>query len=48
MRRAMEVARRMHNTVHLQKVRCDGSAHDGCQESACHLRARDWILPSRY
>jgi hypothetical protein len=28
--------RRMHNTVHLRNVRCDGSAHDGCQ-AACRI-----------
>lgn len=28
--------RRMHNTVHLRNVRCDGSAHDGCQ-AACRV-----------
>jgi hypothetical protein len=35
--------RRMSNAVHLADVRCDGSAHDGCQ-SACLLFWReDWL-----
>ena len=25
------VVRRMHNTVHLRRSRCDGAAHGGCQ-----------------
>jgi hypothetical protein len=28
------VARKMENTVHLENIRCNGSAHDGC-EAAC-------------
>ena len=30
------VVRRMANAVHLQKLRCDGSAHGGC-EAGCLL-----------
>ena len=33
------VVRRMHNTVHLQGVRCDGAAHGGCQ-AACLCSGR--------
>ena len=37
------VQRRMDNAVHLADLRCDGSAHDGCQ-SACLLFWReDWL-----
>jgi hypothetical protein len=37
------VVRRMHNTVHLAKVRCDGSAHDGCQASCLMFWKEAWL-----
>jgi hypothetical protein len=37
------VVRRMHNTVHLQKVRCDGSAHDGCQAACLMFWKEAWL-----
>jgi hypothetical protein len=35
--------RRMHNTVHLQSVRCDGSAHDGCQAACLMFWKEAWL-----
>ena len=36
-------SRRMHSTVYLEDLRCDGSAHGGCQ-AACRLYWRDdWL-----
>jgi hypothetical protein len=38
--------RQMDNTVHLEGLRCDGSAHGGCQ-AACPLFWREeWITPA--
>ena len=37
------VVRRMHNTVHLAKVRCDGSAHDGCQAACLMFWKEAWL-----
>lgn len=37
------VVRRMHNTVHLEKVRCDGSAHDGCQAACLMFWKEAWL-----
>lgn len=37
------VVRRMHNTVHLQKARCDGSAHGGCQASCLMFWKEAWL-----
>jgi hypothetical protein len=37
------VVRRMHNTVHLQRVRCDGSAHDGCQAGCLMFWKEAWL-----
>ena len=37
------VVRRMHNTVHLQNVRCDGSAHDGCQAACLTFWKEAWL-----
>jgi hypothetical protein len=37
------VVRRMHNTVHLQKVRCDGSAHDGCEAACLMFWKEAWL-----
>ena len=38
--------REMKNTVHLEGLRCDGSAHDGCQ-AACPLFWRqEWLSPA--
>jgi hypothetical protein len=35
--------RRMHNTVHLGNLRCDGAAHGGCQ-AACHMYWKEaWL-----
>jgi hypothetical protein len=33
----------MHNTVHLQNVRCDGSAHDGCQAACLMFWKEAWL-----
>jgi hypothetical protein len=35
--------RRMHNTVHLEDVRCDGSAHDGCQAGCLTYWKEAWL-----
>jgi hypothetical protein len=37
------VVRRMHNTVHLDKTRCDGSAHDGCQAACLMFWKEAWL-----
>jgi hypothetical protein len=37
------VVRRMHNTVHLQKARCDGSFHDGCQAACLMFWKEAWL-----
>jgi hypothetical protein len=38
--------RRLNRTVHLAEVRCDGSAHDGC-EAECNLFWKDeWLRPA--
>ncbi len=38
--------REMDNTVHLEGLRCDGGAHDGCQ-AACPLFWREeWLAPA--
>jgi len=37
------VVRRMHNTVHLQNVRCDGSGHDGCQAACLMFWKEAWL-----
>jgi hypothetical protein len=38
--------RQMDNTVHLEGLRCDGSAHGGCQ-AACQLFWRaEWLMPA--
>ena len=35
--------RRMQDTVHLQRARCDGSAHDGCQASCLMFWKEAWL-----
>jgi hypothetical protein len=37
------VLRRMRNTVHLQRIRCDGSAHDGCQAAFLAFWKEAWL-----
>jgi hypothetical protein len=37
------VVRRMYNTVHLEAVRCDGSAHDGCQAACLMFWKEAWL-----
>jgi hypothetical protein len=37
------VVRRMYNTVHLDSVRCDGSAHDGCQAACLMFWKEAWL-----
>jgi hypothetical protein len=37
------VVRRMHDTVHLESVRCDGSAHDGCQAACLLFWKEAWL-----
>jgi hypothetical protein len=36
-------ARRMWNTVHLDELRCDGSAHDGCQARCLFYWKEAWL-----
>lgn len=38
--------RRMHRSVHLQELRCDGSAHGGCQAACLLFWKEDWLQPS--
>ncbi len=35
--------RRMHNAVHLEDIRCDGSAHDGCQARCLTYWKEAWL-----
>ncbi len=35
--------RRMENAVHLQKIRCDGSFHDGCQAACLTFWKEAWL-----
>jgi hypothetical protein len=37
--------RRMHNAVHLRNVRCDGSAHGGCQAACLMYWKEAWLKP---
>jgi hypothetical protein len=37
------VLRRMENTVHLEGLRCDGSAHDGCQAGCLIYWKEAWL-----
>jgi hypothetical protein len=37
------VVRRMHNAVHLEGVRCDGSAHGGCQAACLMFWKEAWL-----
>ena len=37
------VVMRMRDTVHLQRVRCDGSAHDGCQAACLMFWKEAWL-----
>lgn len=37
------VVRRMHDSVHLQRVRCDGSSHDGCQAGCLMFWKEAWL-----
>src|SRR3954453_17001004 len=37
------VVYRLYNTVHLQNVRCDGSAHDGCQAACLMFWKEAWL-----
>ena len=40
------IARKMENTVHLDNLRCNGSAHDGC-EAACLIFWKEaWLKPA--
>ncbi|MGH7770053.1 MAG: hypothetical protein ACREQP_21595 [Candidatus Binatia bacterium] len=36
--------RRMYNTVHLEKARCDGEAHGGCEAGCLLLWKEAWLL----
>ena len=40
-------ARRMLDTVHLEGVRCDGSAHGGCQAGCLLFWKEAWLKPAR-
>ncbi|MCI0400697.1 MAG: hypothetical protein L0Z68_05280 [Gammaproteobacteria bacterium] len=35
--------RRMHDTVHLEGLRCDGSAHGGCEAGCLFFWKEDWL-----
>ena len=37
------VVRRMHNTVHLRRSRCDGAAHGGCQAACLLFWKEAWL-----
>ena len=37
------VVRRMHDAVHLEMARCDGSAHDGCQAACLIFWKEAWL-----
>jgi hypothetical protein len=37
------LVRRMNDTVHLQKIRCDGSFHDGCQAACLMFWKEAWL-----
>lgn len=37
--------RRMENTVHLAELRCDGSAHGGCQAGCLLFWKQEWLKP---
>jgi hypothetical protein len=37
------VVRRMHDTVHLRNLRCDGSAHGGCQAACLVFWKEAWL-----
>jgi hypothetical protein len=37
--------RRMHNAVHLEGLRCDGSAHGGCQAGCLIFWKQEWLKP---
>lgn len=37
--------RTMESTVHLEGVRCDGSAHDGCQAGCLLFWRQEWLEP---
>jgi hypothetical protein len=36
-------SRRMRDTVHLQRIRCDGSAHNGCQAACLMFWKEAWL-----
>ena len=38
-------ARRLVNTVHLEDLRCDGSAHGGCKATCLLFWKEDWLKP---
>lgn len=38
-------SRRMESTVHLDDLRCDGSAHDGCQLGCRLYWNEEWLVP---
>jgi hypothetical protein len=37
------LVRRMHDTVHLQRIRCDGAFHDGCQAGCLMFWKEAWL-----
>lgn len=39
--------RRLYDTVHLSNVRCDGSAHGGCEASCLLFWKEDWLKRSK-
>lgn len=39
-------SREMNNTVHLEGLKCDGSAHDGCQAGCLLFWREEWLRPA--
>src|SRR5262245_27556739 len=37
------IGRKMASTVHLENIRCDGSAHDGCQAGCLIIWKEAWL-----
>ena len=39
--------RKMANTVHLENIRCNGAAHDGCEAGCLIFWKEAWLKPTR-
>src|SRR5215831_18851978 len=42
--RDWKTMRRLENAVHLEKLRCDGSGHGGCQAACLLYWHTDWLV----